>query len=318
MLRRKSNDWFGLFVVFSFAVVPALAAIQPLADRFPALEPLVYLAGGASWQLYFILFHLFPNGRFVPRWTRWLIPVWVGMNFIPGLFDPTEASALLQRLPGLIGLPFALVIIAIGSQVYRYVWRSNVVERQQTKWVVLVLVILIAFFGLGPDVVDPMAGHEGTALVWELARLWLTIIGFAAIPLVIVIAILRYRLWDNDLIIRRTLVYAVITAVLAFVYFGSIIILQSVFRGVTDSESPLVIVLSTLLIAALFAPVRTRVQRLIDQRFYRRKYDAARTLAVFGSQARDETNLARLSADLQTTVENTMQPQHVSLWLKAE
>ncbi len=317
ILRRRSYDWFGLYVVFTFAVVPALVALQPLAGRLPALEPLTSLAGAAAWQLYFILFYVFPNGRFVPGWTRWLILAWIGMNFIPGIGEPTEAAGLLARLPWLALLPFVLVSLAIGSQVYRYFWRASVVERQQTKWVVLVLAGLIGFIALldsSPEA--PLPGREGAALIAELGRLWVTLVGFAAVPLVMVIAILRYRLWDIDVLIRRTLVYSVLTGLLAVVYFGSVVILQGLLRGLTGAESPLVIVLSTLLIAALFIPLRARVQRAIDRRFYRRKYDAARTLAAFGAQARDETNLSTLSQRLQLAVQETMEPAHVSLWLK--
>jgi hypothetical protein len=131
-------------------------------------------------------------------------------------------------------------------------------------------------------------------------------------------AILRYRLWDIDILIRRTLVYAVLTALLALGYLGSILALQSivgVFAG--QDNTPLVTVLSTLLIAALFVPLRRRVQAVIDQRFYRRKYDAARTLAAFGAALRDETNLEQLSAHLTAVVDETMQPQSLGLWLKA-
>jgi hypothetical protein len=130
------------------------------------------------------------------------------------------------------------------------------------------------------------------------------------------VAITRYRLFDIEVIFRRTLVYSVLTGLLALVYFGSVLVLQAVLRGVTGEGSALVIVLSTLLIAALAAPLRRRVQAWIDMRFYRRKYDAARTLAAFGAQARDETDLGQLSERLRAVVEETMQPESVGLWLR--
>jgi hypothetical protein len=138
------------------------------------------------------------------------------------------------------------------------------------------------------------------------------------LPLSLGIAMLRSRLWDIDVIIRRTLVYSALTGLLAGVYFGSVLALQTVLRGMTGEETPLVIVLSTLLIAALAAPLRRRVQAWIDRRFYRRKYDAARTLAAFGEQARDETDLGRLSERLRGVVEETMQPESVGLWLRKD
>jgi hypothetical protein len=144
-----------------------------------------------------------------------------------------------------------------------------------------------------------------------------SVLAFGLIDLSLGVAITRYRLFDIDVIIRRTLVYAVLTGVLAVAYLGSVLVLQSVFQAVTgEGQSPLVVVLSTLAIAALFGPVRGRVQAGIDRRFFRRKYDAARTLAAFGAQARDEVDLDHLSSHLIGVVQETMQPESVGLWLK--
>ncbi|MEP7359209.1 MAG: hypothetical protein ABI847_18300, partial [Anaerolineales bacterium] len=139
---------------------------------------------------------------------------------------------------------------------------------------------------------------------------------FILIPATIIIAILRYRLWDIDVILRRTLIYSVLTAVLALAYFGSVLVLQPVLTQLTGQGTALANVLSTLVIAASFGPLRARVQGIIDRRFFRQKYDAARTLAVFAASARDETDLERLSAQLVNVVEATLRPEHSSLWLK--
>ena len=136
------------------------------------------------------------------------------------------------------------------------------------------------------------------------------------IPASIGIAILRYRLFDIDLIIRKTLQYAALSALLALVYFGSVVLLQTVVGQATDAQSPLVIVVSTLLIAALFAPLRKRVQTAVDRRFYRQKYDAQQVLAQFAITARDETDMDKLTAELVRVVQETMQPEQVSVWLK--
>ncbi len=139
---------------------------------------------------------------------------------------------------------------------------------------------------------------------------------FGVMGITLSIAILRYRLWDIDLIIRRTIVYVVLTAILALVYFGSVLSLQEIFRGAIGQQSEIAIIVSTLLIAALFAPLRKRIQSVIDRRLYRRKYDAAQVLSAFGSTARDEVDLGRLKEELLAVVEDTMQPATVTLWLK--
>jgi len=149
--------------------------------------------------------------------------------------------------------------------------------------------------------------------VWFALIIWLIFLGF---PLVIVIGIFKYRLDDIDVIINRTLVYALLSAILAITFFGSVVLLQSLFATATGQQSPVIIVISTLLIAALFNPLRVRIQNWIDRRFYRRKYDAERVLAQFAQTARDETDLDRLTSELIRVVQETMQPAHVSVWLK--
>jgi hypothetical protein len=317
ILWRKSNDWFGLYLGFVFAFVPALTMLGPLVPLVPSLGVARDIGSATSWQFFFVAFYVFPSGAFVPRWTRWLVPVWVGLCIVSIAFEYAWQGAT----PGWVTPAYlGLVLIAVASQVYRYFWSSNAVERQQTKWVVVSLAILVAsmlaVFGSASTV--PTDGTLGIALVLHLAQLVIVNLIFGLVPVFIAIAILRYRLWDIDVIIRRTLIYSVLSALLVLAYLGSVLVLQPLLTGLTGQGSVLATVLSTLLIAALAAPLRRWVQGAIDKRFYRRKYDAARTLAAFGAQARDETDLGRLSERLREVVEATMQPESVGLWLKGK
>jgi hypothetical protein len=223
----------------------------------------------------------------------------VGFNAPP---SPVQLSVLL--LGG----------VAAGSVV---VGRRNArgVERQQIKWLLYVGPIFFVASGL----------HIGFYYFWLTERSWglwasylLVVVGGLSGPFAIGIAILRYRLYEIDIIINRTLVYALLTAILAAVYFGAVVLLQRVFVALTGQQSTLAVVASTLLIAALFTPLRRRIQSFIDRRFYRRKYDARKTLEAFSAQLRDETDLEALSGDLVGVVRETMQPAHVSLWLRPE
>jgi hypothetical protein len=162
----------------------------------------------------------------------------------------------------------------------------------------------------------PLILSEIAPAVFQVLGRFLWTLGFLSIPVSAAVAILKYRLYDIDRIINRTLVYGALTVTLVAVYVGSVLSIQYAFRGLTGSESQLAIVASTLLIAALFNPLRRRVQNFIDHSFYRRKYDAARTLEVFSAKLRDERDIDTLNSELLSTVRETMQPEHVSLWLR--
>jgi hypothetical protein len=221
-------------------------------------------------------------------------------------------------------LPSVLILGLYGTmvfgQLYRY-WRvSGPVERQQTKWVAFGLTA--GFTGaLAPVlfiVAFPTLLRAGVPnVLYVLTEATVATFSLLLIPLSILIAILRYHLWDIDLIINRTLVYGSLTAALALVYGGSVVVLQGVFRSLTDHQgSDLAVVASTLAIAALFQPLRRSIQTFIDRRFYRTKYDARKTLEAFGARVRDEADLQKLSEALTEVVHETMKPSHVSLWLK--
>jgi hypothetical protein len=183
-----------------------------------------------------------------------------------------------------------------------------VVKREQIKWLLFAAGLFVVVYVPGL-VLSP----EGTVDVISNLLLPLGLIGF---PIAITIAILRHNLWDINVIIRKTAVYTVLTALLALVYFGVIIVLQSTFEAVSGEQSAISIVISTLVIAALFAPLRRRVQDFIDRRFYRRRYDAEQTLAAFSQFVRDETDMEALMAELLRVTGETMQPKQLSVWLK--
>jgi hypothetical protein len=311
---RRSDDWIalvvGLFLVAypigNFAVISGLDAVVP--------PPVVLMLEVPEHLVYYGVFLIFPDGRFVPRWTWLLLVAW---SVYIGASDVT--SALGVQGPGwtALGYPF-LYLSALGAQVYRYRHVSDVRQRQQTRWVILgfavALLANIAFWIVLPNTVP--AFQQPESLYFPVAYPIYEFITIA-LPVSFAIAILRSRLFDIDLIIRRTLIYGTLTALLAALYFGVVIGLQTLVGAVNSaaSHSPVLIVASTLLIAALFTPLRRGLQATIDRRFYRRKYDARRTLAAFGTTLRTETDLAELSAHLVAVVQETMQPAQVSLWM---
>ena len=278
----------------------------------------------AAFGLPMFLLLLFPDGRFVSkRWrlVGWLLGLLVVFAAAPKAFKPGrippgienplapggtagELFRVLSPVADALALPgFAL---AVAGLIVR-IWRSRGVERQQLKW--FAYCAALVGFGLGTAVLVP----EGRAA--DLAFL-VGLLALAGLPVAAGIAILRYRLYDIDVIVNRTLVYGSLTLALVAVYVGSVVSLQYVFRTLTGGGSQLAIVASTLAIAALFNSLRLRIQAFIDRRFYRRKYDAARTLEAFSYRLRDETDLDQLNTELLAVVRTTMQPEHATLWLR--
>jgi hypothetical protein len=207
---------------------------------------------------------------------------------------------------------FALIFVASASLVWR-LHHARGVERQQIKWV--------AYAGAlgGGASLPTYTVLEAVDLRWlYMAGYVPALVGIVGVPTAVGIAITRYRLYNIDILINRTLVYGTLTAMLVAVYFGGIILLQRFFLVLTGEKSTLAVVASTLLIAALFTPLRRRIQSFIDKRFYRRKYDARKTLETFSARLRNQTDLGALSDDLVGVVRETMQPAHVSLWLRPQ
>ena len=218
-------------------------------------------------------------------------------------------------------LPLCMLASAL-SLVLRY-RRSRGEEREQIKWIAFAasVVGLLYLIAMVASVIFPSETWfaAGSPLWLDLLE-YAALLSFTAVPIAVGFAVLRYRLYNIDLLINRTLVYASLTATLALIYFGGVATTQAIFRALTTQEyqPQLAIVVSTLVIAALFNPLRRRIQSFIDRRFYRKKYDAAKTLEAFSAKLRDETDLDALNDDLVRVVQETMQPAHVSLWLRSD
>ena len=333
--RRPGNPvgWF-------FVVSAASLALQALTSEYaqyglitdPGSVPAARaLAWPQTWLwvpgIVLLLIFLplyFPNGRLLSRHWRWVVWLAVVLCVLAAVNTallkkeadvntsianplaievPASAFSLFETM--LEGLLTAVAVVSAMSLVVRFL-RSRGVERQQMKWLAYAAALMPVLIILG--YLTPFVD-----LVTELV--------FAVIPVAVSVAVLRYRLYDIDVIINRTLVYGSLTALLALVYFGGVAMTQTVFGALTTGREDLpqlAIVVSTLVIAALFNPLRRRIQAFIDRRFYRRKYDAAKTLEAFSARLRDETDLERLGEDLVGVVTETMQPSHVSVLMRPD
>jgi NADH:ubiquinone oxidoreductase subunit 6 (subunit J) len=318
----------------------AYGVAKPGSVPFPVA---IYALGEWLWVptvgllgIYLIL--LFPDGRLPSR--RWRPLAWlsgvvilllsVGIALAPG---PVEALGGVRNPFGLERAPwvgYAAVVLPLlpvcvlasaSSLVLRY-RRSGGEERQQIKWLafaasflgLVALITVASTLMFAPESLET----AGTQPLWLELLQDVELLSLAGVPVAVGFAILRHRLYDIDVVINRTLVYGFLTAMLVAVYVGSVVVLQYIFRALSGGESQLAIVASTLAIAALFNPLRRRVQGFVDRRFYRRKYDATKTLEAFSAKLRDETDLDALNAELVGVVRETMQPTHVSLWLRPD
>jgi uncharacterized membrane protein SirB2 len=333
--RRPRNATGWLFLAAGLVMVgDALARGYAIHSLFGRRLPGTHLAawlGFWLWMLAWIFIALvlivFPTGRAPTRLWRWvariavvLVPL-TCLAALPTLRAPTQTlmnAADPSAVPGgaLLGAvgqfpAFFIVPVAFIALVVRFV-RARGVERQQMKWFVfgtsllvvaaLIMIALGFFFGVEDPISNPFA--VGSILL-----------GFTAIPLTAGIAIMRYRLYDIDRIISRTLSYALVTALLVGAYVGLVVLFQATTRPLLG-KSDLAIAASTLIVAALFVPLRRRIQNAVDHRFNRRRYDAAGLIDSFGARLRDEIDINELSSDLQTLVHQTMEPAHVSVWLR--
>ena len=322
--RRPDNVYGWLWLGFGLGLALQLLA-KPYRAYALVVEPgslvaprtishLLVLGGPLALSFAPFLFLLFPTGRLPSR--RWRPVAWIA-----GLSGAVlVALNVFFRRPEKVGgtitimvvtvvfLIFATIVLSALSLVVRY-RRASGVERQQLKWFALAAVVS-ACFAVGEFLsLNRLVGST----LWGVLDAATNIVRYLAVG----VAILKYRLYDIDIIINRTLVYGSLSATLALVYFGGVVSLQYIFRAFTGGESNLAVVASTLAIAALFVPLRRRIQCLIDQCFYRRKYDAAKTLEAFSARLRSETDLDTLCEDLVSVVRKTLQPEHISMWLRS-
>jgi hypothetical protein len=317
---RRSEDRMALLTSLFLVTFGPVAVIPTAAHTLVSSQPAwllpvrsVEFVGNVSPGLFFFLF---PSGRFVPHWTRWLVVAFI-VNDVPNVLFPE----LYSRSPTLESVSYLVflggVVSLVWLQVYRYRRVSSQAQRQQTKWVVFGTTVGVAgTFPLQLPVDLSLVGGD-TPLTLLFLKVGFAL-SFLLVPLSIGVAVLRSHLFDIDVLINRTLVYGSLTATLVALYFGGIVALQRLFVVLTGERSTLAVVVSTLAIAALFNPLRRRVQSFIDRRFYRRKYDARKTLEAFSSKLRDETDLETLNKELVGVVRETMQPAHASLWLRPD
>lgn len=327
IIWRRPNTWMGLFVSFfllNFGSIGVSVEHLNALNTMPvnSLYILLSIIGMPLMILAYLcmafFFFTFPDGRLVPRWSWSLVSLWL-VNFVFwGV--PADSPFNINNWPLLLGACWLSIVFggSLATQIYRYRRVASPVQRQQIKWLI---------YGFTPVILLPVClgfvvllfpGLNGPDSLLHIGLEPLFRFYYLPIPFCIGIALLRYRLWDIDRIINRTLVYGLLTGILAGLYLGLVLGLQFLFdrvAGPAAANSPLILVGSTLIIAALFQPLRLRIQRIIDRRFYRSKYDARRTIASFSTTLRGEVELAQLSEQLVAVVEETMQPAHVSLWL---
>jgi len=337
--RRPENPigWIlygmGLWMAFGgFGQAYAVHALIAAPGSLPFGEVMAWVdsssSGPAFLGLWVFVFLLFPNGRLLS--ARWRIVLWLGIVALAGLAlaafqpgplndfgtinNPFGIQSLAAVLDTVVTLSFWLCISALAASVVSLVLRfrrAHGDERQQLKWFASAALFMALIFMTAPIIWFTPA--LANTLLWPI----LFVLAELPLPIAIVIAILRYHLYDIDFLIRRTLTYSIVTALLLMVYFASVILLQQAVATVTGSQqNELVTVLSTLAIAALFVPLRNRIQNAIDRRFNRQRYDAQKVLNQFATTVRDETDLEKLTGSLIDVVNETMQPRSVSLWLK--
>src|SRR6266571_9476340 len=296
-------DVYTAFIVALFLVTlaPFAVTLNVSASPSPWQVPLEFLSF-LFVALFLLVFSLFPTGQFVPHWMRWIVIVLLTLQ-VPFTFFPALATLQISAvsLGFLVGIGSLAIVVVV--QLYRYRRVSSPLERQQTKWVVFGFAVPITsmVIGVAPYLMFPVLAVPGSLYLPAYAAVQAILL--LLLPLSFGFAMLRSRLWEIDVLINRTLVYGTLTVILTGVYVGLIIGLQALLRGVISKDNSVAIVLSTLALYVLFQPLRQGIQRIIDRRFYRSKYDAAKTVAAFSTALRQEVDLDQLREHLLAVVQ---------------
>jgi hypothetical protein len=319
-LWGKSEERAGLFVSLLLITLGSFGTLNTQEAALEAtllaspLQIILRIAVILLWVGVGIFLYTFPDGHFIPRWTRFLIILWIVQAILFSL--PENSPLAITNWPPLLYL--IMLLLTFGSaafmMIYRYMRVFNSTQRQQTKWLIFGFALILPLNPLYAAIGGLSGAFNTPDSPYQLLEPTILTLIVLVVPLSISFAILRYRLWDIDLLINRTLVYGLLTGLLALIYTGGIVSMQILFRGITGGNQ-LALVGSTLLTVALFQPLRNRIQRIIDRRFYRSKYDATQILAAFSATLRNELDLNQLCEQLIQVVEETMQPAHISLWI---
>ena len=321
---RRSNDWVVMLV--SVALVSFGTAWTDVPYSLVTANPEWRFAptfvSAVGFTTLFLLFYLFPDGRFVPRWTRFAAFLWVAVSvtlFVDSVLaqevygEGSLSQGVVESLfSAVVG---GVVLIGVYAQIYRYRRHSTPVQRQQSKWVMVGLTTTVLFGAVAIFLVDTAPDAGQARLMSNMVSFLLFTIPAMAIPGAIGVSILRYRLWDIGVVVNRALVYGALTATLVGGYVSLVVGLQAALRAVTDQSNAVAVAISTLAIAALFLPVRKGIQDFIDRRLYRSKYNAFRTLEAFGVSMRNQVDLSSLNDELVATVRETVQPSYLALQL---
>ncbi len=314
LIKRPGNLAARFLFLFGLAYFSTILA-GSLRDGLGSVFNILAVLGGAIFRNIIFAYMFGPAllgfGLTFPR-PKSFIQRRPGLLVAPFLLGGSVILLLfINPQLALVGFPLTLgmILITIGALIHSALSMRDAISRAQMRWAVGGVVLGLGLFTINFWTYDVTGFSKDIML--GIASLGLPVMGIS-----LTIAILRYRLFDIDLIIRRTLVYGALTATLALVYFGSVLLLQMLSKALTGQQSPVVTVISTLLIAALFSPLRRRIQNDIDRRFYRQKYNAEQALAAFAEAARSETDLETLTGRLVNLVDEAMQPDQTSLWLK--
>jgi hypothetical protein len=319
---RRSDDWAAMLVALTLVTGAgySMRAVSALERAVPALQLPARFVWLLTTFLYLILLFVFPDGRFVPRWTR---PLGAAAVLVVALFSADLARVFVELPdvpPGMSQARFGLAVLVwsgfwgagICAQAYRYRHVSGPVQRQQTKWIALSLGLIFSVLALGFILPSLFIDTANAWFAWAALATMPVILQF---PVSVAIAILRHHLYDIDRLLSRTLTYGLLTIVLGIVYAGAVVVLGQALNP-RGEDSTLAVAASTLLVAALFQPLRRRIQGAVDRRFNRRRYDAANTIDDFSNRLREQVDLDTLSAELLSVVHQTMQPTKASVWLR--